>query len=420
MRRDQIVDFADCSEFRQTLQARPPGIVHGTALLLILLLCGAVVWSSTTTVSLVVRAPGRVRPVSTPTEVSASFGERINGRVVEVNYREGEAVRKGQMLIRFDTQQLDNDIAGRVRAIETLESELSRLAKLRESLQRQFDAALAKAQAELDLAVSDSERARTLRETAVRLAEIEWNAASENLSRKRTLFKRSALSRAELMGVETAFQRAEEELTEVKLPVDGEQVVVARRAFELVEQNHVVEQAQLEIDCVTKEGELQTVREELTGLRLEHTQSVLHSPLDGIVITPAVKVGDVPDRGLPVLEIAARVGFHFEAAVPSEDVGHLRPGMPVRMKFDAYEFQEYGTLDGTVCFISPDSKIAPQNPDGVPVFLVKVELQNDTLVRGERRAAVRLGMTGQSEIIMERQSLLSLLFWKIRGTISFG
>ena len=35
MRNDLVLDLADCTEFRQALQARPPGIVHGTLVLLV-------------------------------------------------------------------------------------------------------------------------------------------------------------------------------------------------------------------------------------------------------------------------------------------------------------------------------------------------------------------------------------------------
>jgi len=38
MRNDLVRDLADCTEFRQTLQARPPGIVHGTLVLLVVLI----------------------------------------------------------------------------------------------------------------------------------------------------------------------------------------------------------------------------------------------------------------------------------------------------------------------------------------------------------------------------------------------
>ena len=79
MRNDLILDLADCTEFRQTLLARPPKIVHGTASLLVVLLGAALAWAAATRANLVVRAPGRVRPVSTPKKVySAARGEVLS------------------------------------------------------------------------------------------------------------------------------------------------------------------------------------------------------------------------------------------------------------------------------------------------------------------------------------------------------
>src|SRR5262245_47920683 len=108
MRNQAILDLAECTEFRQTLLARPPRIVHGTVLLLTALLGTAVAWAALTTADLVVRAPGRVRPQSNPTKVfSGGRGEMLSatagGRVVAVNFREGDLVHKGDVLLRLET-----------------------------------------------------------------------------------------------------------------------------------------------------------------------------------------------------------------------------------------------------------------------------------------------------------------------------
>jgi len=48
MRNSPYVDLAKCTEFWQTLQGRPPRVVHGTALLLLGLLAAALAWSALT------------------------------------------------------------------------------------------------------------------------------------------------------------------------------------------------------------------------------------------------------------------------------------------------------------------------------------------------------------------------------------
>src|SRR6266571_8798072 len=132
MRNDLTQDMADTTEFRLTLQARPPRIVHGTLLLLATLLGAALVWSAVTQADLVVRAAGRVRPVTSPMRVinggsGEVFSASIGGRVVSVHFREGEEVHQGDVLIRLDTERLENEITKRRRALQAGEDELAEL-----------------------------------------------------------------------------------------------------------------------------------------------------------------------------------------------------------------------------------------------------------------------------------------------------
>src|SRR5438309_2321468 len=106
MRSASIVDFADCTEFRQTLLARPPRFVHATLCLLVALLCTALLWAGLTQADLVVRAPGRVRPMAAPKKVfNAGRGEvlsaSVGGRVLWVGFREGDPVHRGAKLIEL-------------------------------------------------------------------------------------------------------------------------------------------------------------------------------------------------------------------------------------------------------------------------------------------------------------------------------
>ena len=106
--------------------------------------------------------------------------------------------------------------------------------------------------------------------------------------------------------------------------------------------------------------------------------------MDGIVTIGDVKVGDMLERGKPVVEIAAQQGFRFEAAVPSEEVGHLQVGMLARIKLDAYDYQRYGTVAGTVDSVSPDSS-APVG-EGAVTYTVKIVLLSDELGVGTTAA----------------------------------
>ena len=93
-------------------------------------------------------------------------------------------------------------------------------------------------------------------------------------------------------------------------------------------------------------------------------------------------------------------------------------GMPVRIRLDAFDFQKYGTMEGTVRFVAADSKVNQEN--GSAFYMVKVDVNGNEVGAGDLRAAVKLGLTGQAEIVTSQESLLSLLVKKIRRTISLG
>jgi HlyD family secretion protein len=423
MRKDQILDLADCTEFRQTLLARPPRIVHGTAILLALLLGAALLWSALTTANLVVRAPGRVRPLTTPMKVfNSSRGEALSssagGRVIEVNCHEGDEVRRGDVLVRLDTSRLDNDIARRRRTIQAGEEEAARIGRLLGLLRQQVTAAHAKAEAELAQTEEEVRQAKQRQAADVAVAKSEVATAQDEVDRLRRLTANRAAGVADLVKAAGKLHEAKERLERARVAVDAGRVTVYRQALALAEKDYAVKQEELALKRAAKQGEVAAARVELHGLELERQQALLRAPVDGIVVRGDIKVGDLLEPGKAVLEIAQQRGFRFEVVVPSEEMAHLRVGMPVRIKLDAYDYQKYGTLNGTVCFVAPDSEVVQgQQATG---YLVRIEVDGDQVGRGELHGQVKLGMAGLAEIVTDQESILLLLVRKIRHTISLG
>ncbi len=432
MSRGLYFDLADCSEFRQTVAARPPRIVHGTMLLLVIVLSAGFAWSALVQANLVVRATGRVRPIEIPTRVFTSASADLDGRVVEAHFEEGDFVRQGDVLVRLDTAHLDNRIAKLERTIEAAEAEFAKLTGLALLLDGQLISAKAKAQAELAQAEALLADASQRRASAIRAAQAKVQAAEDHRRRIAQLRNSRAAGEQEFVKAETDLRQAQEQLVQVELPVDETQIIIARRALDLVERDFAVRRAELETRKLVKQGEVEASRKELANLHLQRTEAVLRSPIDGVAVAGRIQPGDVLQPGKAVLEIAPQNDFRFEALVPSQDVGNLRVGMPVQIKFDAFDYQKYGVLEGTVAFISPDSKI-PEAGDERPDsehrnakrspsadFLVRIELHGDEVGRGALRGRVKLGLGGTAEIVTGRESLLAILVQRIRQTISLG
>lgn len=428
-----ITDLSECTEFRQTLQARPPRIVHGTVLLLCGMLGGAFLWAALTEADLVVRAQGRIRPLQTPYKIfnpvrgevlSASTG----GRVAAVYFREGDEVKRGDVLLRFDTERLDNEITKQKKKIQAGEEEVVLLAHKDKVLAGQLETNRAKAEAETEQAEAEVKRALEQQAADVRLARAELENALDEENRLQRLLTKGAAAPAEIVAATTKRRVAQEKLARTSVPLDRARVEVMRQARELVEKDFAVRRQESVQQRAAKETELAGARIELANLELERQQADLTAPLDGIVTAGEVKVGDLLEPGKPILEIAQAGGFRFEALVANEEIAHLKVGMPVRIKLDPYDYQKYGTLEGTISFIAPDSTVpqAGKNGDatskgsGAAGYLVKIDLDGAELVRGPHRGRLKLGMTGQVEIVTDQESLLSLLLKKVRQSISLG
>jgi HlyD family type I secretion membrane fusion protein len=421
--RKTFSDLSECREFALLVQARPPRLVHGCLLLASLLLGAAVTWSAQTQADLVVRAPGRVRPIEAPTKViytprgeGAATG--LGGRVAEVYAKPGDAVRAGDVLARRDTERLDNEIARRKRAIAAGEEELAKLKHLEKLQGGQLLAAQAKAKEEIAQAEAEVAEARKRQATEVRQAEAEVAGAADELARTRRLVAARAAAQEALTKAETAHRVAKTKLERARLAADDGKVRVARRALAVLQREGETKREELVARQVQKRGETEAARLELANLELERREAVLVAPIDGVVTSGELRPGDALEPGKAVMEIAGRGGYRFEALVPSEEMADVRVGMPARVRLDAYDYQRYGTLTGTVSYVAEDSS-AVEGRQGA-YYVVRIDVDGDEVGRGELRGAVKLGMAGQVEVVTDRRSLLMVLLKKIRRTISLG
>ena len=425
MRNDVILDLAKCTEFRGALRTRAPRIVHGTALLLVLLLAAALTWAALTEADLVVRAAGRIRPMSNHGDSSGDFSEEIScevgGRVVELCVDEGKSVSQGDVLLRLDATRVENEIAKLKRTIRTSEEELEKLKHIEQLLARQFESAEQKAEAELAEAEEQLNSARQRQATEIRLAELELAKAQDHETRTRNLAAQHVATQARLIEAVTLAHQAQEKLRQARLPADQGRLNVLQSAVELVQREYEVRHEEVRIKRQTKHGEVEAARLQLANLQLDRDQAVVRAPNDAVVTAVTTKVGDIVEPGKLGISMARQSGFQFEVAVSNSEIAHLRAGLPSRIKLDAYDYQSYGTLDGTLTTVAPDSHVA-EGPDGTRVALYRLEiaLTENHLERGAHHGRIKLGMTGQVEIVTGRESILTLLVRRIRQSISLG
>lgn len=420
MNDERILDLSDCAEFRQTLMAKPPRILHGTLALLLALIGSAFLWSYFSRVDVVVKAPGLIRPLhATDSGREGSGGHRVaspvGGRVTEITIREGDTVKRGDLLVRLDTESLDNRIDGLSEQIVSDEQALAQLRVLQDRLPKLLEATKDNIKARLIQAEAETTRAREMRAAEMRLAELEMQHAVRKEKRLREYFAGGAAGELEFAQAIKEREEAEIALARAQLPPPAGQVDVLGTELGRIEEQHARDVEELQIRLAAKRGQLSSVRASLTNLKLQRKQAVIRAHIDGVITSCVLSVGDLVPPGQPVASIARDTGLRMDVFVLSKDVGRFRIGMPARVKLDAFDYRQYGTLDGRVEFISPDSRVLPSGALG---YLVHVALDRQEFLQEAGPARLRIGMTGLVEVVTDEERLFTLLFRKMQRKLS--
>jgi len=266
----------------------------------------------------------------------------VSGRVVELFFEEGKAVKKGQPLLRLD----DTPYAATLRLAEAL---------------------VKKAEANL-IALKKGAGKEELNEAAlaVREAEAMMKAADERFARAAELLKQKVLSPGEY---DLARQQAE--LARIK--VDQAK---AREA--------ILKRGPREEELAVAMAELAAAEAQRRRAEFELDATTIRAPIDGTVLQKVVEVGDVTASGSGICTIADLGRLEVAADVFESDLARVRIGQACRVRVAAFAGQEF---QGTVTRIFP---VADRSRGAVPVR-VRLELPANNVPRllPEMRAQVR-------------------------------
>ncbi|MCV3212306.1 HlyD family efflux transporter periplasmic adaptor subunit [Plectonema radiosum NIES-515] len=167
----------------------------------------------------------------------------------------------------------------------------------------------------------------------------------------------------------------------------------------------------LDTQIGTLKSQIAQAGSQVTSLELQMQQRIVRSPIDGVIFEfPTTKPGAVVQPGQRIAQIAPKnTNFALKAQIPSQDSGFLKVGMPVKIKFDAYPFQEYGIVQGKLTWISPDSKVS-QTPQGnAENFDLEITIDQQYIQNGKKRIPLSAGQTANAEVIIRQRRVIDFV-----------
>jgi HlyD family secretion protein len=128
--------------------------------------------------------------------------------------------------------------------------------------------------------------------------------------------------------------------------------------------------SQISQDLITARNSRDSARSQLEKATKHQDLVRLTVPERSMVLTVAkLSVGSVLKEGDTLLTLAPmNAPLEAEVQVSSRDVGFVRPGDPVTMKIDAFNFAEHGVVEGKVKWISEDTFTTDDNGVATPAY----------------------------------------------------
>lgn len=139
------------------------------------------------------------------------------------------------------------------------------------------------------------------------------------------------------------------------------------------------------------------------------------APLDGRVLAIPVELGQSVGAGGAVAVLTPKGSrLMAELYVPSRSAGFIREGQEVRLMYQAFPYQTFGTGRGRVASVSstvlaPAEVAIPGLTVQEPVFRVRVGLERASVEAYGRAVALQPGMLLTADMITDRRNLVQWL-----------
>jgi HlyD family secretion protein len=186
---------------------------------------------------------------------------------------------------------------------------------------------------------------------------------------------------------------------------------------------------------LTDQGrKLQQARDDLNKARLRHDLVKLTADRDAIVLSIApVSVGSVMQSGDQFITLVpVDSPLEIETVVDGRDAGFVQVGDPVTIKFATFPYFTYGTAQGTVQVISPDSfhhpmdeqdrvtKPSAEQANGALYYRARISLDEMKLRNLPAGFRVTPGMPVTGDVKIGKRTVLQYTLSRFMPVVSEG
>lgn len=331
------------------------------------------------------------------------IGSKVGGRVTEVLVEEGQVIKAGAVLVRFECDELKAQRAQAQAAVDQAQADLDKM--LRGN--RPEEIAQAEATARASKAALEAAQNGPRRQE-IDQAEADYKAAIADALNAQVFYQRmeklvaaDTISRQQFDDArdkrEAAAQRAESNRQRLALLQAGTRSEDLRAAEDRYRQAEaaaiLARKGFRKEDIASARGRLTAAQGHVAELDARLREGELTAPADALVEVVSIRPGDLVPAGRIVITMLEASQLWVKVYVPETDLAHLRLGQHAAASVDSFGSR---TFDGRIGQIASQAEFLPRNVQTRSdrehqVFAVKIYIDNaQQVLKSGMSATVRL------------------------------
>lgn len=413
-----------------------PHVVRTTLIMVSLVILVLIIWGGLTEIEEIAITDGEVIPSKHVQTIQHLEG----GIVKEIRVRDGQLVEEGQILVVLDGKDVKQDLEALKSRSQSFKYEAHRLRSFINQTTPNFSMVVSESQRDPELeaeqerafasmiAAKESEKSIIMeqieqKQNAVSILEKKKATLVKNLElvgeerdMKEKLVKKGHLSKLNFLQIQKQYNDVVGEINETTAAIIQAENSIEEYMdrLESLSKQHI-DNAYRELSTI--EADHDQVEETIKKLESQVARLEVKSPVHGFVKGIEINtIGGVIETGQLIMQIVPLEGnLIVETKINPRDIGHIKIGQNAKVKVSSYDFSRYGTVEGTVEYLSASTFV---DEEGVKYYQGRVSLSKNYVGNDPRKNIIVPGMTVQTDIVTGSKSILQYLMKPIHSSVT--
>lgn len=384
---------------------RSTSLVVWTAIGAVLTVVG---WAVFAPLSETIAVEGKLQPGSKVKVIQAP----VPGVIETVLVKDGESVRKGQDLLRFDLR----DARSKLTAAQAIRDRLSNenqimAASLGEARAKGLTA---NQRLQLDNQTVDLSSRREMAREDLRASQARVDGLRASLATARNINERFILLSRSGAVSELQVLESRDKVNQLTTQLSAEERNAAKLVA-AVTNSQAAPDVQMRARIETNLRQIADLDRQIQLASLQLQYSVLKAPSDGVVSDIDVATGSVVQPTIRLLNVVPGDALEAKVFIPNTAIGFVVPGQRADISLDTYPSSDYGRIPAKLETIGSDALTTDEmtktlrNSRGGLYYPAILHLQRQSLQARTKAIPLKPGMALTADIHLRERTVISII-----------